>query len=211
MSMHTVRIMSSALKVTYIAMAILLVSVAVVRSQEPCETDCDTATSPYETAAFTIEFAPGCLVTIQYRTRVCAGISEMIVDAVNVVGPCADMLPSGALQVALQLLVTQNQMNFPPYAGSNEGSWTWRISRNACWKRLGSPPSGPLIPCSDECCVNYINVRKRQGCDYWEFVSESATLPWRVCPDVAIDPGGGEQAPELCTSACAYLVPILRK
>lgn len=211
MSVCTIPCMRSVLKVITIAIATLLVSVAETRSQEPCETDCDTVTSPYQVAGYTIEVTPGCLVTIQYRTRVCAGISELIVDAVNVVGPCAGTLSSGALQIALQLLVTQNQMNFPPNAGNNEGSWTWRISRNACWKRLGSPPSGPLIPCSDECCVNYINVRKRQGCDYWEFVSESATVPWRVCPDVAIDPGGGEQTPELCTPACAYLVPTLRK
>lgn len=180
-------------------------------AQEPCLLECDPVTNPYQVIQYTVEVEPGCNVTLICRVRQCSGMNELIVDGVVLNGSCATTVPSSAAQMALQLMVTQNFMNFPPGPNDTEGTWTWRVARKACWKRLNAQPAAPLVPCSDNCCVNHITVRKRSGCDHWEFVSETGTTPWRQCADQVGQWQGGEIAPEVCTHACGYLVPVLKK
>ncbi len=174
-------------------------------SQEPCATDCDTATAPYTLSSLTVNISASCQIVLHVRTRVCAGIYELDILSANAVGTCLARDIQAEIMAAIKSVVTNNLMNFPP--GNVNGTHTWRISRPSCWLVSEAQPS----PCSIECCVSYLQVEKRAECNTWSITSETLRSLPRVCPPRLEKHGEEAQSSEqTCAFMCDRLAPAVK-
>ncbi|MDZ4746724.1 MAG: hypothetical protein SGJ05_12085 [bacterium] len=144
----------------------------------------------------------GCTVTLSCQKRVCAGTYELNVLSASYAGACSLWTAGGRIQQALNMIVHQNLMNFQPGAPSAAGTYHWRISRPACWQSN----EGVLSACSDECCVNNLDVVKKTGCADFQVATETVLSPPRACPPSYYDNEDVLNFPN-CTPACGAFYP----
>lgn len=169
----------------------------------PCASDCSSPFSP--TIAYTVMIDAFCSVTLSCQQRYCGGVWELNVLSASMSGTCTNWKAGETIQRALGILVNHNMMNFPPQMSNDSATHKWRISRAACWQKN----EGLLLTCSDECCVNYLNIKKKPDCVDFEVLGESSLSPKRACPPPALDEQNEEWVTPNCTDACGEFYPKL--
>ena len=183
-----------------IALLFAVFSMATCVAQPPpmvlCMPFCSGATLTPVTK--TVMISPTCSVTLKMYTRSCAGTHELYVDSASFSGTCGDIPAGERVQKALNMVVHQNEMNFPPSSLSGPGITNWKITRPTCWQISGSK----IIPCSGECCINHLRVVKKEGCDDFQVIGEWAQSPPRACPKPAYDEEEESYTVPTCNPAC---------
>jgi hypothetical protein len=211
--MYQVRRIGHAIASLVIVFIVIAMGNLNASAQEPCATECDTATAPYVHRTVPVQAGPGCTILLTIRQRVCAGVYE--VDVLSAVyGPGCDPTidPRTALETALRSFVTGNGMEFPtgPAGSQNPpGSWVWRVTRPACWMVVTATKQ--LVPCTPYCCISYLQVTRNENCPDWKISGETQRNATRACPRVDGTSGGGDGGTvQPCASSCDALAPWLR-
>ncbi len=182
-------------------------------AQEPCATECDTATAPYVQRTVPVQAGAGCTILLTIRQRICAGIHEVdILSATYGPGCETGMDPRAALEAAVRAFVVGNGMEFRTGPGGSQnppGSWVWRVSRPACWMVVTATKQ--LVPCTPYCCISYLQVTRNENCPDWKISGETQRNATRACPRVDGTSGGGDGGTvQPCASSCDALAPWLR-
>lgn len=171
---------------------------------QSCASEC---VGSFINGSLTVEIDDSCLVTLAFQKRLCGGVFELNVLSAVTSGPCADIPAGERVRRALAFIVHHNLMNFPPFPMSSPGTVRWRISRKACWQPVAGDADS-LEACSNQCCVNHLDVVKKEGCEDFQVTKEYVVNPLRACPLTTFDELENAWIESSCTDACGEFFPI---
>lgn len=155
----------------------------------PCETCPNVA---WTSRISNVTILDNIILKIEYKTRDCNGISEILIDKISIIngGTNPGLSVEEFFARAIHKLIWNNPMGFPDLTPQGN---RWRIITRSCWKYLPDNELKVLVPCIVErCCVTTIHVFYSQVCLSKTYTLDSQQNYPDECPDDSHQVGSGQ-------------------